>query len=132
MRELHGVVYAHFSDEQLKKQLLMFDRLYIIDFQAPSGSIFVRSPQDWEFLEARGLARKINDELVEDSRAGDLGWDGKSPSLLCDLFARYIASLFDFAKSEFDVVAACQSTPPTDIASDVRCGFRDQFIQQTF
>src|SRR5258706_323026 len=116
MRELHGVVRFTCPQEQLKRQAIMFDRFYVVHMDQGFGP-----PEDpertaqWEFLETRGIAKKVSDNFSDEITMAELfGFSGyRSDGNVLDSYVRYAASRY--ATLGCDVVPICQFPLPTGV-----------------
>jgi len=114
MRELHGVVRFGCSEEQLKRQAILFDRFYVVHMDHGFGP-----PEDaqklaeWEFLESRGIAEKVPEHFGDEVTMADLfGLSGyRSDGDPLDSYVRYAASRY--ADPDRDVVPICKSPLPS-------------------
>jgi hypothetical protein len=111
--ELHGVVRFGCSQEQLKRQAIVFDRFHVVHmdygFGPPKDE---QKAAEWEFLQSRGIAEKVPEHFGDEVTMADLfGFSGyRSDGDVLDSYIRYAASRYK--DPDRDVVPICQFPIP--------------------
>ena len=115
MRELHGVVRFECSEEQLKRQEMIFDKFHVVHmgqwFGPPTDA---KRTAEWEFLESRGLTEKVPDNFQDETNMAELfSFSGyRSDGDVLDSYVRYAAS--KYSESDRDIVPICKYPLPSD------------------
>ena len=114
MRELHGVVRFGCSDEQLKRQAVMFDLFHVVHldhgFGTPNDD---QKAAEWDALESLGIAQKVPEHFGDEVTMAELfAFSGyRSDASALDSYVRYAAS--KYADQDRDVVPICEFPMPS-------------------
>jgi hypothetical protein len=97
MRELHGVVRFGCSEEQLKRQAIIFDRFHVVHmdhgFGRPNDD---QKAAEWDALESLGIAEAVPEHFGDEVTMAELfAFSGyRSDASALDSYVRYAASKF--------------------------------------
>jgi hypothetical protein len=114
MRELHGIVRFGCSEEQLKRQAIMFDRFHVVHnhfgFGPPNDA---QNAAEWDALETLGIAERVPERFGNEVTMAELfAFSGyRSDASALDSYIRYAAS--KYTDPEWDVVPICQFPLPS-------------------